>query len=52
MAVGTIKKDERQILKELRGFSEDTDWISEKQTQHPISVIFSYHLIGKYIRCT
>lgn len=32
MAVGTIKKDERQILKELRGFSEDTDWISEKQT--------------------
>lgn len=32
MAVGTIKKDKRQILKELRGFSEDTDWISEKQT--------------------
>jgi len=32
MSVGTIKKDKRQILKELRGFSEDTDWISEKQT--------------------
>ena len=32
MAVGTIKKDKRQILKELRVFSEDTDWISEKQT--------------------
>jgi len=32
MVVGTIKKDKRQILKEIRGFSEDTDWISEKQT--------------------
>lgn len=32
MAVGTIKKDKRQILKELRVFSEGTDWISEKQT--------------------
>lgn len=32
MAVGAIKKDKRQILKELRVFSEDTDWISEKQT--------------------